>query len=239
MLDQTLRHRRNRRLAGLHGQRTTTARATALLTVLLAFTAGAQIPGAPVLQNAWATPGIVGAVNVAGGSDGTVYAAAGSWTPGSGRFQLSAGGGFRTMTDAGSGGVYGARVAIPLGGASSSFGYGAFAGIGGGSAGKPKIAFADSVASTTEIPVGAAVGWRHAISANHGLSVYATPSYVFFTGGSKTSGLVRIALGADVGITKAIGATLGVEFGGKRPRGFGGPSGSLFGLGLSYALGHR
>jgi hypothetical protein len=214
--------------------------ATAFSAVVASPTiAGAQIPGAPVLQNAWATPGIVGAVDIAGGSDGTVYAAAASWAPGSGRFQLSGGGGFRTMTDAGSGGVYGARVAIPLGGASSTFGFGAFAGIGGGSAGKPKITFADSTASTTEIPVGAAVGWRHAIGANHGLSVYATPSYVFFTGGTKTDGLVRVALGADVGITKAIGATLGVEFGGTRPRGFGGPSGSLFGLGLSYALGRR
>ena len=30
---------------------------------------GAQLPGAPVLQNAWATPGVVAAFNYAGGSD--------------------------------------------------------------------------------------------------------------------------------------------------------------------------
>ncbi|HEY4217529.1 MAG TPA: hypothetical protein VGM67_10355 [Gemmatimonadaceae bacterium] len=202
-------------------------------------TAVAQIPGAPVLQNAWATAGIVGAVDIAGGSDGTVYAAAASWTPGSGHFELSGGGGFRTRTGGGSGGVYGIRAAVPLFGESSSFGVGAFAGIGGGSAAKPKIIFVDSVASTAEIPVGAAVGWRHAIGGNHGISVYATPSYVFFTGGTKTDGLVRVGVGADVGITKAIGATLGAEFGGNRPRGFGGPSGALYGIGLSYALGHR
>jgi len=201
--------------------------------------AGAQMPGAPVLQNAWATPGIVAALDVAGGSDGSVYAAAASWTPGSGRFQLSGGGGVRSVTGGGTGGVYGIRAAIPLGGASSSFGFGAFAGIGGGSATKSKTVFVDSVASTAEIPIGAAVGWRHAIGASHGLSVYATPSYVFFTGGKKTDGLVRVGLGADFGITKAIGATVGVDFGGKRPRGFGGPSGSLFGVGVSYALGHR
>jgi hypothetical protein len=197
------------------------------------------MPGAPVLQNAWATPGIVAALDVAGGSDGSVYAAAASWTPGSGRFQLSGGGGVRSVTGGGTGGVYGIRAAIPLGGASSSFGFGAFAGIGGGSATKSKTVFVDSVASTAEIPIGAAVGWRHAIGASHGLSVYATPSYVFFTGGKKTDGLVRVGLGADFGITKAIGATVGVDFGGKRPRGFGGPSGSLFGVGVSYALGHR
>jgi hypothetical protein len=208
------------------------------LTVALPA-AQAQMPGAPVLQNAWATPGIVAAVDIAGGSDGTVYAAAASWTPGSGRFQLSGGGGFRTVTGGGNGGVYGIRAAIPLGGASGSFGFGAFAGIGGGSATHKTNAFVDSVANTAEIPVGAAVGWRHAIGATHGLSVYATPSYVFFTGGKKTDGLVRVGIGADVGITKAIGATVGADFGGTRPRGFGGPSGSLFGVGLSYALGHR
>jgi hypothetical protein len=217
------------------------ATAIGALILLFALTpaANAQIPGIPVLQNAWATPGIVGAVDVGGGSDGSVYAAAASWAPGSGRFQLSGGGGFRTRTGASSGGVYGVRAAIPLGGASSSFGFGAFAGIGGGSAGKSKNSFVDSTVSTTEIPVGAAIGWRHAIGATHGLSVYATPSYVFFTGGSKNDGLVRAAIGADVGITKAIGATVGAEFGGTRPRGFGGPSGALFGVGLSYALGHK
>ena len=201
--------------------------------------AKAQMPGAPVLQNAWATPGIVAAVDIAGGSDGTVYAGAASWTPGSGRFQLSGGGGFRTVTGGGNGGVYGIRAAIPLGGMSGSFGFGAFAGIGGGSATHKTNGFVDSVASNAEIPVGAAVGWRHAIGATHGLSVYATPSYVFFTGGKKTDGLVRVGIGADIGITKAIGATVGADFGGTRPRGFGGPSGALFGVGLSYALGHR
>lgn len=201
--------------------------------------AAGQIPGAPVLQNAWATPGIVGALDISGGSGQSVYAAAASWTPGSGRFQLSGGAGIRTQTDAASGGVYGARVAIPLGGASSSFGFAGFAGIGGGKAAKPKLVFFDSTASTTEIPVGAAIGWRHAIGASHGLSVYATPSYVFFTGGTKNDALFRMGIGADVGVTKAIGVTVGGDFGGTRPRGFGGPSGALFGLGVSYALGHR
>jgi hypothetical protein len=208
-----------------------------ITVAISASVARAQLPGVPVLQNAWATPGIVGALDIGGGSDGSVYAAAGSWTPVSGRFQVSGGAGFESRSGASSRGVYGARVAIPLGGASSTFGFGAFGGIGGGSGGK--TAAADSTASTLEIPIGAAIGWRHTVGASHGVSVYATPSYVYFSGGSQNKGLIRTAFGADIGVTRSIGATVGVEFGQTRARGLGGPSGSLYGLGLSYALGQR
>jgi hypothetical protein len=199
--------------------------------------ADAQIPGAPILQNAWATPGLVGALNFGGGSDGTVFAAAASWSPASGRFQLSGGGGAQTRTGKGSRGVYGVRAAIPFGGAQSSFGFAAFAGVGGGNGGTS--AFPDSISSTTEVPIGVGIGWRRAIGANHGVSIYATPAYVLFSGGSKNGSLFRGSLGSDVGITPALGATVGVEFGGTRPRGYGGPSGTIFGLGVSYAFGRR
>jgi hypothetical protein len=234
---------------------------TALAMALLASwatPAGGQIPGAPVLQNAWATPGIVGAIDVGGGSGASVYAAAVSWAPGSGHFQLSGGGGIETGSGVKSRGVYGVRAAIPLGGASSTFGFAAFAGVGGGPSRTTSVAtcggllpcpvcptgatcpvVADSVTNTAEVPVGVAAGWRHAIGATHGVSLYATPSYVFFSGGTKGRGLFRAALGGDVGITSSLGATLGIEFGGKRQRGLGGPTGSLYGFGLSYALGHR
>jgi hypothetical protein len=226
---------------------TSSFRITAIISVLFAASVPAQLPGAPVLQNAWATPGLVAAIDAGGGSGGSSYAVAASWAPGSGRFQLSGGGGVQTLTDAGTRGVYGFRAAIPFGGASSTFGLGAFVGIGGGSATKNRVTFpvpsgvvlADSVQSTTQIPVGASVGWRHSIGATHGVSVYATPSYVYYSGGGKNEGLMRAALGADLGITSAIGATLGIEFGQTRPRGFGGPSSALYGLGLSYAMGRR
>ena len=220
-------------------------RIAALLGVAIAGAADAQLPGAPVLQNAWATPGLVAAVNLGGGSDGSVYAAAVGWSPGSGRFQLSAGAGAQSRTGTGSKGAYGLRVAVPLGGASSAIGFAGFAGVGGGTGGSakpasaPSLTITDSVSSTTEIPLGVAIGWRHAIGSNHGLSVYGTPSYVIFSGGSKSGGIMRAAVGADVGITNAIGATLGIEFGGTRPRGVGGPSSTLYGLGVSYALGRR
>lgn len=226
---------------------------TVLASVATPPPAGGQIPGAPVLQNAWATPGIVAAIDLGGGAGGSVYAAAASWAPGSGHFQLSGGGGFQTAAGVKGRGVYGLRAAIPFGGASSTFGFAAFAGLGGGPSRVTSFTtfppcpigvstcpvVTDSVSSTAEVPVGVAAGWRHAIGATHGLSLYATPSYVFFSGGTKTGGLFRAALGGDIGVTSAIGATLGIEFGGKRPRGLGGPTGSLFGFGLSYALGHR
>lgn len=213
--------------------------------------AGGQIPGAPVLQNAWATTGTVGAIDIGGGSGASVYAAAASWAPGSGHFQLSGGGGIQTGSGVKSRGVYGLRAAIPLGGASSTFGFAAFAGLGGGPSRTTSFTTfvscgidvcpgtTDSVSSTAEVPVGVAAGWRHAIGSTHGVSLYATPSYVFFSGGTKTGGLFRTALGGDMGITSSLGATLGIELGGKRPRGLGGPTGSLYGFGLSYALGHR
>jgi hypothetical protein len=225
-------------------------RITAVIAVIVAGSAGAQMPGAPILQNAWATPGMVGAVDIAGGADGSVYAGAISWTPGSGRFQFSGGAGFASHTGGGSGGVYGARVAIPFGGASSTIGFAAFAGIGGGSAVHRQtsvqttntlpIVTVDSTSTTTQIPVGAAIGWRHAIGASHGLSFYGTPAYVFETGGTGgTKGLFRVGVGADFGITSALGATVGADFGQSRARGLGGPSGAQYGVGVSYAFGHR
>jgi hypothetical protein len=219
-------------------------RIAATAVIVLSASANAQMPGAPVLQNAWATPGLVGAVDLSGGSDGSTYAAAVGWTPGSGRFQLSGGFGAQTRTGLGSRSVYGVRAAIPFGGPSSTFGFAAFAGIGGSSGAKKTTnpvagtAVVD-VPSTTQIPLGAAIGWRKAIGSNHGLSVYGTPSYVLFSGGSKSGGLFRASIGADAGITSSIGATLGIEFGGTRPRAVGGPSGTLYGLGISYAFGRR
>lgn len=210
--------------------------------IAAASTADGQMPGAPVLQNAWAAPGFVGAVDIAGGSDATVYAGAASWTPASGRFQLSGGLGYQTRTGESSGAAYGARLAIPFGGAASSFGFAAFAGVGGANRTDRdtlESTGTDTTASTAQIPVGAAIGWRHALGANRGISLYATPSYVFFTGGSENGGLFRAAVGADIGITRSIGATAGVEFGGTRARELGGPSGTLYGVGVSYAFGRQ
>jgi hypothetical protein len=209
--------------------------------------ADAQLPGAPVLQNAWATPGVVGALNYAGSSGQSVFAAAAGWTPGSAHFQVSGGVGYQTRTDFDGRPVYGARVAIPFGGSSSAFGFAAFAGVGGGSAGKRKVevtpgsteSVTDTISSTTQIPLGASVGYRRAIGSTHGISLYATPAWVIYSGGVKTEGLFRVAIGGDIGITRAIGATVGVDFGGTRPKELGGPSSTQYGIGVSYAFGKR
>jgi hypothetical protein len=244
MYDVTFDHSRDRRLLW-------TVRAVALIAIAaLASSADAQIPGAPVLQNAWATSGVVGALNYAGSSGQNVIAAAGGWSPASGRFQLSGGIGYQTQTDFAGRAVYGVRAAMPFGGKSSTFGFAAFAGVGGGAARKAKAgstlngvvvttATTDTVASTAEIPLGAAVGYRHAIGSNHGISLYATPAYVIYSGGAKTNGLFRAAIAGDIGITKSLGATVGVDFGGTRAKEFGGPSSAQFGVGVSYAFGKR
>src|SRR5438132_504432 len=99
------------------------------VALLAASASEAQMPNSPVLQNAWASPGLVTALDVAGGSHGSVYGLAGAWALG-GRLQLSGGLGL----GAGNGGsrtAYGVRAALPLGGASSSFGIGFFGGVGG------------------------------------------------------------------------------------------------------------
>jgi hypothetical protein len=212
-----------------------------VLLVILAASAGAQMPNTPVLQNVWANPGLVGAVNLAGGSAGSIYAAAASWSPAAGRFQFSGGLGFSARTAGlGSGFAYGARVAMPLASPASSFGVGFFAGVGGSSSATRTVVdslTADSTrTASTQVPVGVAFGWRRGIGATHGFSLYASPSYAFASGGGTRGGVVRAAFGADVGITQSIGATAGLEIGQARAR-TGGPSGTLWGFGVSYAFG--
>ena len=47
------------------------------------------------------------------------------------------------------------------------------------------------------------VGYRRTIGSNHGISLYATPAWVIYSGGTKTDGLFRAAIGADIGITQS------------------------------------
>jgi hypothetical protein len=196
-----------------------------------------QLPGAPLLQNAWASPGIVAAANYGGSSDGSVFAGAVAWSPASAQFQISGGAGVRSLTNAGSNFAYGLRVAVPVFGLDRPIGVAVFAGIGGGSS--QNGAFPDSSASTGQVPVGASIGWRRAVGSGRGFSVYATPAFVYQFGGSETAGLFRLGIGLDFGITQVFGVTGGVDFGSTRPRGFGGPSGTQFGLGLSYLFRHQ
>ena len=221
----------------------------AVLAVVAAASAGAQIPNSPVLQNAWATPGVSGGVNITGGSDGSLYAGAGSFALSSGKIVLSAGVGYGTRTGGGvSMASYGARVALPLGRDAATFGFAPFVGLGGTSnqttyhtvtfRGVIPDTLADSTTSSMQFPIGVGFGWRRA-GGGRGFSVYGTPSVVFYTGGTGSGALFRAAVGGDFAASRSIGITGGIEFGGTRGRGVGGPSGTLYGFGVSYAFGHH
>lgn len=201
----------------------------------VAATADAQMPGTPTLQNAFANPGITAALDVAGLGGASSYAAAAAWSPGTAHFQLSGGVGIQTRSGATSHTVYGARVNFPILGATTNFGVSAFAGYGGISGAT------DSTDTKSLVPIGATAGYRLAIGSVHGVSVYGSPIYELVSrgGGAKTVSVFRAALGLDIGITSAIGATVGVELGKKEPPGAGRPSGTGFAAAVSYALGAR
>jgi hypothetical protein len=210
-------------------------RLSALLVIVPAILP-AQMPGAPVLQNAWATPGFVVAANFAGGSGSSVWAAAASWGPGDSiaRFALSGGGGTQSVSGGTSRGVYGARIAMSLaqmmGG---KLGLGVFGGVGGGAGGS-----GDTTAIKTLMPVGVSIGFRQAMG-SRGFSVYGSPSLQRASGTAGSSSRVRFGLGLDVGLSTNFGVTGGVEFGQSTPDGKVGPRGTSYGVGGSFALGRR
>ena len=220
-------------------------RIAAIAAVVLAASSGAQIPGTPTLQNAWAAPGAVAAFDFGGGPDGQTYAAAVSYVPSSAKVLLAGGYGWRNGLGTSQSGVYGLRLAFPFGSSTGSFGFAAFAGVGGGpqvtvhQVRGPAFLIDTLSSSTTQIPIGFSVGWRRFFGGSQGFSIYATPNYVFYSGGTSNTGLMRVGIGGDIAISPALGVTLGVDFGGTREAVFGGPSGVLYGVGVSYAFKRR
>lgn len=192
----------------------------------------AQLPGAPVLQNAFVAPGMVVALD-AGGGDGGVYAAAVSWAPGNARFQLSGGAGSWTPTGGTGRFVYGARLSAPIfsimGG---NLGLGVFAGLGSGPS------RGTTPRAPTQTPIGASIGYRKAIGATHGLSVYAAPMYLGIAAQGQTAEhLFRTSFGVDIGVTKSVGVTAGVETG--QTSTTGGPTTARWGAAVSWAPGRK
>lgn len=215
----------------------------AALTGLLPGTAVAQMPGVPTLQNAWANPGLTAGVNYGSGGGSSTIGGAVAWAPASGRFQLSAGAGARDAEIGGRGTAYGFRAAIPVfsfsGGA---LGVAAFAGVGGAS--EPDAATdVEQGGSVIQVPLGVGIGYRKAFSFIRGVSLYATPFYSYnrlSVGDSTVSvGLFRASAGVDVGVTNRIGVTAGAEFGGAADPVEPGPTGTVWGVGVSYAFGRR
>lgn len=193
----------------------------------------AQMPGTPVLQNAFANPGITAALDAAGLGGASSFAGAVAWSPGSARFQFSGGVGVQRRSGISNRTIYGARLNIPLLGATSSLGASIFAGYGGLSGGS-----IDSTVSKAVIPIGATVSYRRTIGPGHGFSIYGSPVFESITrgGGASNASVFRGDVGLDLGITSAIGLTLGMEFGRTQARDSGKPSGTAFGAALSYAI---
>jgi hypothetical protein len=187
----------------------------AALTAASASTASAQMPGLPVLQNAFGNSGITVGVNAGTAPEGQAYALAAGW----GRGRILAGGGIGMSSAAGSNGVgFGARLAMPVWSmARGSIGFAAFAGAGGTVAGERNI---------TQLPIGVSAGWRRALGSTRGFSVYLAPHYQWVResrpdSGTVSGGRFRGALGLDVGITPRLGVTLGIEGGQGRVKGIG------------------
>lgn len=206
----------------------------ALSTVaLVPRLAVAQMPATPVLQNAWTNAGITVAADFGRRSDASAYALALAWAPKGSRFQLSLGGG--VLDDSiSTRGAYGGRLSIPIVDfAGGRVGAGVFGGVG----------FATGAGGLREstFPVGASIGFRHALGPTRGISVYAAPFALIIRSKRDTTTydpatLFRASVGVDVTLASQFGITVGYEDGSKAKGDSFGPRSGVFGVALSYAL---
>jgi hypothetical protein len=193
----------------------------------------AQMPGVPVLQNAFANAGLTIAVNYGRSDDLQAYAGAVAWAPASARFQVT--GGFGAVEpDVGDRfNAWGARASVPITQAmmGGKLGIGAFAGVGGASQGD---------ASLLHVPAGASMAFRTRLGERRGISFYAAPFYSWTRASigdvSENNGLVRASFGVDLAVVPSLGVTVGYELGQKAGADEPGPTGGTFGVGISYAL---
>jgi hypothetical protein len=213
-----------------------------LLLTGIATPVAAQMPGLPVLQNAFVNRGLTLAADGGGGSNAWSAGAAAALGTSSGRLALSGGIGAFTPDGGGARTAWGIRLSGTLFSfASRTLGLGAFVGYGGAGGGKIDAGPAPGDTTTsdalTQIPLGAAVGYQHRFG-GLGMSIYASPAYVWYNkgGGGTSSGVFRIPIGLDIGISRSFGLTLGAEFGSDAAKGSLGPRGSLYAAGLSYVL---
>ena len=201
--------------------------------------ASAQMPGLPVLQNAFVGPGFAAAVNGGGGGGGSSYAAALGWAPSSARFQISVGVGAHVVGGS-TGGAFGARAAMPVFSfMDGNLAVAAFGGVGGAQGARIQ----DGRIGLGQAPLGAAVGYRRRLGETRVLSAYAAPFFSYFRSDfgntTRTAGLFRVSAGGDLALTRAIGVTAGLEAGATAGADRPGPSGLIWGVGVSYAFGRR
>ena len=216
------------------------SRRVVAVIALLAGTAvsrlDAQMPGLPVLQNGFSNPGITAAVNYGTAEGVRGYGLAGAWPPARGRFQVSGGVGGYDPDQGKTWVSYGGRIGVPLTmfTGTGNFGIAPFAGIGAASR---------EGMTLMHIPVGVAAGYRRAVGETRAVSVYGSSFYGWNRLASdvegveaESNGVFRFSGGLDFALTTSLGVTVGYEFGAKADAGEPGPTGSVFGIGLSYAF---
>jgi hypothetical protein len=201
--------------------------------VAFAATAGAQMPGQPVLQNAFTNPGWSFGVNYGDSDEALGYGAAVGWGNAGAKFGVSLGGGVLDPPEGENVFAWGARgMWSALRFADTRLGVAVFGGIGGARQGELDL---------IEAPIGVSGGFRAAIGDDRGVSVYAAPflrlSRADLGGGEgETNTLFRASVGLDAALLPRLGVTLGYEFGATADAGEPGPAGGIFGLGFSYVL---
>jgi len=215
----------------------------ATMALYAPISAQGQVPGTPVLQNAFVSPGLAIAANFGSSSGQSYFGAAGGWGLGGGRLQLSGGAGVQRVNNT-SRGAYGVRLASGLwSGMGGALGAGAFVGLGG--AARTRANNAVTNPAIMSVPIGASIGYQHSLGATRAFSVYGSPMYRWSrvttengAGGSVTtsSSGFRASVGADVSISQSFGATVGAEFGGSSG---GVKNGSVLGVALTFAPGRR
>jgi hypothetical protein len=202
------------------------------LTSGLARSAGAQMLGAPVLQNAFTNRGFTIGVDFGAGDDLMSYGAAAAWSPMSAKYQFSAGVAYLDPKDGSGTATYGARLMVPVIKGNSPYGVAPFVGMGG--------ANFDGV-NDWQIPLGISAGYRRALGASgRGISAYVSPFYTWArirrNEQTETHGLMRVSIGVDAVVLPRLGVTVGYETGQKAKDEDPGARGGIFGAGVSYAL---
>jgi hypothetical protein len=203
--------------------------------------AGAQVPGVPVLQNAFSNPGLAFAANFGSGSGQSYYGAAAAWGMGSeGRLSLSAAAGAQRGNGA-TRGAYGARASTRIwSSGGGALGVGGFVGV--GAAPSTEDAGVITNPAVMMIPAGVSVGYRRGLGSTRGISAYVSPFYRWLRSDSGTvslSGTVRVSGGVDFSFSPSLGITVGGDLGGAgKSTGSKRSSGAL-GVAVSFVPGGR
>lgn len=178
--------------------------------------ASGQIPGAPVLQNAFANPGLAVAANFGGGGGQSLFALAAGWGLGSGRIMLSGAAGAQRSNEA-TRGAYGGRASMTAWtSAGGSLGIAGF--IGAGGAPRTRASGVMTNPAVFTVPAGLTVGYRRHLGTTRGISAYASPIYRWTRlsaddGGTVSDNNFQFAVGLDFSFNPSLGVTVGGEFG--------------------------